>query len=80
MPTNIATNDIHSAEMTLSATAANTALSGSRNVTFNKGTDDAVDIDVINNFNTSGLVLEPIRPCVYIAQGEIIPTRLFMAY
>ncbi|TWX63470.1 hypothetical protein [Colwellia sp. C1TZA3] len=74
-PANIATNGVHNAVITLSATTADTALLGRINVTFNKGADDANDVDVSNiSFNTSGLVLDPMRPYVYIAQGDTLST------
>ncbi|MBA6292905.1 hypothetical protein H4J58_05065 [Colwellia sp. MB3u-70] len=74
-PANIASDGVHSAVITLSPTTADTALLGRINVTFNKGVNDANDLDISNiSFNTSGLVLDPMRPYVYIAQGDKINT------
>ena len=44
-------------------------------MTFNKGAVDSTDIDVESiSVNTSGLVLDPMRPYVYIASGDKINT------
>jgi hypothetical protein len=74
-PANIATDGVHSAVITLSPTTADTALLGHINITFNKGVNDANDLDISNiSFNTSGLVLDPMRPYIYIAQGDKLST------
>ncbi|MBA6328535.1 hypothetical protein H4J46_11370 [Colwellia sp. MB02u-6] len=74
-PANIATDGVHSAVITLSPTTADTALFGRINVTFNKGVNDANDLDISNiSFNTSGLVLDPMRPYIYIAQDDKLST------
>ena len=75
LPANITTDGVHNAVITLSPTTAGSALSGSINVTFNKGSSDAIDVDIENiSFNTSGIVLDPMRPYVYIANGDSLST------
>jgi len=75
IPANIATDGVHSAIITLAPTIAGTALSGSINVTFNKGASDSAELDISDiSFNTSGLVLDPMRPYVYIANGDKLST------
>ena len=75
IPANIATDGIHNAVITLSPTTAGSALPSSINVTFNKGSSDATDVDIASiSFNTSGIVLDPMRPYVYIASGDSLST------
>ena len=75
IPANIATDGVHNAVITLSPTTAGTALSGTINITFNKGVTDATDIDIANvNVNNSEIVLDPMRPYVYTASGDKINT------
>jgi hypothetical protein len=75
IPANVATDGIHNAVITLSPTTAGSALSGTINVTFNKGSTDGVDVDLSEiNFNTSGIALDPMRPYVYIADGDQLKT------
>lgn len=75
IPANIATDGVHSAVITLSPITADTALSGRINVTFNKASSDSADVDISNiSFNTSGLVLDPMRPYLYIANGDKLST------
>ncbi|WP_085299179.1 hypothetical protein [Cognaticolwellia mytili] len=75
IPANIATDGIHNAVITLLPTTAGTALSGAINITLNKSTTDGVDIDISDiNFNASGIALDPMRPYVYIADGDQLNT------
>jgi hypothetical protein len=75
IPANIATDGIHNAVITLVPTTAGIALSSAINVTLNKGTIDGVDVDINDiNFNTSGIALDPMRPYVYIADGDQLNT------
>ena len=75
IPANLPADGVHSAVITLTPTNEGSALAGSINVTFNKGAVDTTDIDVESiSVNTSGLVLDPMRPYVYIASGDKINT------
>ena len=75
LPANIATDGLHSAVITLSPAVEGSALSGSINVTFNKGASDGADVDIANiSVNASGIVLDPMRPYVYIAAGDTLST------
>lgn len=75
LPANITGDGIHKATITLSPVSAGSALTGTINVTLNKGATDAIDVDITNvNINSSGLVLDPMRPMVYIADGDNIKT------
>ncbi len=75
IPANATTNGIHNAVIALSPTTTGSALSGTINVTLNKGTTDAVDIDISGiNFNASGIALDAMRPYVYIADGDQLKT------
>jgi hypothetical protein len=75
IPANAATDGIHNTVITLSPTTADTALSGTINVTLNKGATDGIDIDISDiNFNDSAIVLDPMRPYMYIADGDQLKT------
>ena len=75
LPANIITDGLHSAVISLSPTVEGSALSGSINVSFNKGASDGANIDIANiSFNTSGIILDPMRPYVYIAAGDKLST------
>jgi hypothetical protein len=75
LPANIATDGVHSAVITLTPTIEGSALSGNINVTFNKGASDGADVDIASiSFNTSGIVLDPMRPYFYIAKGDELST------
>ncbi|SEK65004.1 hypothetical protein SAMN05216262_10226 [Colwellia chukchiensis] len=75
VPANIPTDGLHTAVITLSSIDADAALSGSINVTFNKGADDSTDIDISDiSYNNAGIVLDPMRPYVYIASGDKLNT------
>ena len=75
IPANMTSDGIHNAVITLSPTTPGAALPGTINITFNKGVIDAEDVDISNiNFNSSGIVLDPMRPYVYIASGDKIKT------
>ena len=75
IPANAPTDGIHNAVITLSPTTAGSALSATINVTLNKGSTDGIDVDISSvNINTSGIVLDPMRPYVYIADGDKLKT------
>ena len=75
IPGNIATDGVHNAVITISPTTAESALAGSIKVSFNKGASDGADVDIADiTYNTSGIVLDPMRPYVYIATGDKINT------
>lgn len=75
IPANLSDDGVYSAVINLTPTIEGSALAGSINVTFNKGAVDSTDIDVESiSVNTSGLVLDPMRPYVYIASGDKINT------
>ena len=75
IPANLTADGVYSAVINLTPTTEGSALAGSINVTFNKGADDSADIDVESvTVNASGLVLDPMRPYVYIASGDKINT------
>ncbi len=75
IPANIATNGVHNAVITISPTSAESALEGSINVSFNKGSSDSTDVDISDiTYNTAGIALDPMRPYLYIATGDKIKT------
>ena len=75
IPANVPTDGIHNAVITLSPTTAGSTLPGAINVTLNKGNVDGVDVDISSvNINASGIVLDPMRPYVYIADGDKLKT------
>lgn len=75
IPANATADGIHDAIITLSPTTADSALSGTINVTLNKGNTDAADVDISSvNINTSGIALDPMRPYAYIADGDKLKT------
>lgn len=75
IPANLSSDGVHNAVITLTPTAEGTALPGSINITFNKGTIDSADVDIANiSVNSSGTVLDPMRPYVYMASGDKINT------
>ena len=75
IPANAPTDGIHNAVITLSPTTEGSALSGTINVTLNKGSTDGVNVDISGvNINASGIVLDPMRPYVYIADGDKLKT------
>lgn len=74
-PANAVTDGVHSAVITLSPTTAGAALAGTINVTLNKNITDGVAVDISNvKLNSSGLVLDPMRPYVYVANGDQLKT------
>ncbi|MGB1263551.1 MAG: hypothetical protein ACPG52_11630 [Cognaticolwellia sp.] len=75
IPANIADNGVHSAVITLAPTIADTALAGTINVTFNKGASDGADVDITDiSYNSSAIVLDPMRPYVHLASGDTLNT------
>lgn len=75
LPANIANDGIHNAVINLSPINANSAISSTINVTFNKGSVDSTSVDISSiTYNTSGVALDPMRPYVYIASGDTLNT------
>lgn len=75
IPANLTADGVYSAVINLTPTTEGSALAGSISVTFNKGAADSADIDVESvTVNSSGIVLDPMRPYVYIASGDKINT------
>ena len=76
-PTKISTDGFYQGEITLSPTNSADSLNGIIKVSFDKGSFDSASIseiviaDITPN-NTSDIVLDPLRPNIYIAQGDTI--------
>lgn len=72
-PSLVSGNGQHQAEIILSPTVSGAALPGKIAVNFSKGNVDADEV-IINDIsiNTSGAVLDPLRPYFYAAQGDKI--------
>ena len=75
-PSKIATNGLYYGEITLSPTNSADSLNGTINVSFDKGNFDTTSISeiVIADItpNSSAVVLDPLRPYIYIGQGDTI--------
>ncbi len=75
VPANIATDGVHTATINLSPTVADTALPSTITVTLNRGATDGGDVDISDiSINNLGIVLDPMRPYVYIANGDELHT------
>jgi len=76
-PSKISTDGFYLGEITLSPTNSAESLSGTIKVSFDKGDFDTTSIseiviaDITPN-STSDIVLDPLRPNIYIAQGDTI--------
>jgi hypothetical protein len=76
-PSKISTDGFYQGEITLSPTNSPESLSGIIKVSFDKGDFDTTSIseivisDITPN-STSDIVLDPLRPNIYIAQGDTI--------
>jgi len=76
-PSKISTDGFYQGEITLSPTNSTESLSGAIKVSFDKGDFDTTSMseiviaDITPN-NTSDIVLDPLRPNIYIAQGDTI--------
>ena len=75
-PSNIASNGLYYGEITLSPTNSTDSLNGTIKVSFDKGNFDTTSISeiVIADItpNSSAVVLDPLRPYIYIGQGDTI--------
>jgi len=75
-PNEITTNGLYYGEITLSPTNSADSLTGSIKVSFEKGSFDTTSISeiVIPDItpNTSAVVLDPLRPYIYIGQSDTI--------
>jgi hypothetical protein len=76
-PSKITTNGLYYGEITLSPINSADSLSGTIQVSFEKGNFDTTTIseiviaDITPN-NTSDVILDPLRPNIYIGQGDTI--------
>jgi len=75
-PSKIATNGIYFGEITLSPVNSTDSINGTIQVSFEKGDFDSTSISeiVITDItpNSSAVVLDPLRPYVYVGQGDTI--------
>lgn len=75
-PAKVTTNGIHLGTITLSPQNNGESVDGLIDVSFSKGDFDTSDLSelTIDNVipNTSGVVLDPLRPYIYVAQGDSI--------
>ena len=75
-PSKVSENGIHAATITLAPQNASDALTGTIAVTFSKGDFDNTEFSelVIDSVipNSAGVVLDPMRPYIYVAQGDAI--------
>jgi len=79
-PSILTSNGLYHAEITLSAANAGAALQGTININLNKGDFDSEEV-IVNEVikNNSGAVLDPLRPYLYIAQGDAISVYNIMS-
>ena len=75
-PTMVSTNGLHDALITISSQTANQSKDGTINISFSKGDFNSGDFEelVIENIvpNNSGVILDPLRPYLYVAQEDKI--------
>ena len=75
-PLALSTADLYTATITLSSQISGDSVDGQINVNVSKGDFDTSDFDelIIENItpNSEGVVLDPLRPYLYVAQGDII--------
>jgi hypothetical protein len=75
-PSKITTNGLYYGEITLAPVNSSESVNGTIKVSFEKGDFDTTSISeiVITDItpNTSAVVLDPLRPNIYIGQGDVI--------
>ena len=75
-PLMLTTDGLHSATVTLSSQTVGDSVNGEINISVTKGDFDTTDFDelVIENItpNTNGVVLDSVRPYLYVAQADKI--------
>ncbi|MFT5850540.1 MAG: hypothetical protein ACI87J_000488 [Colwellia sp.] len=75
-PSKITTNGLYYGEITLAPVNSSESVKGTIKVSFEKGDFDTTSISeiVITDItpNTSAVVLDPLRPNIYIGQGDVI--------
>jgi len=75
-PSKISTNGLYQGEITLSPTNSADSINGMIKVSFEKGNFDTTSISeiVISDItpNSSAIILDPLRPNIYIGQGDTI--------